>query len=157
MEIKVAFDDSQLLRYREGKGQLLFEVTMQEGSVEYPMPHWSDFGYVVLGWWHKSIIRFIEGDTEGEFDFMDGSYCIKAKYDRQTGEVKLIPLSIKGKEKGITWTTTITELTTQLIQALSKACQELKRRQLGEREQGFMKEAISTLESYLRRMEHAEV
>lgn len=113
MKIKVEFDDSQLVKYREGQGQLLFEVTMQEGSNEYPMSHWSDFGYVVLGWWRGTVIRLLEGDNEGEFDFMDGPYCVKAKYDRDTGKVQLIPLDESAQEEGIIWTTTITELTMQ--------------------------------------------
>jgi hypothetical protein len=157
VEIKVAFNDSQLARYRAGKGQLLFEVTMQDGSTEYPMPHWSDFGYVVLGWWHNAIIQLIEGEKESEFDFMDGPYCVKARHNKKNGEVQLIPLDESAQEEGIIWTTTITELTTQLIQALDKACQELKRRQLGEREQGFMKEAILSLKSYLARIEHVKI
>lgn len=156
MKINVEFDDSQLLRYEEGKGQLLFEVTMQEGSSEYPMPHWSDFGYVVLGWWRGTIIRLIEGENEDEFDFMDGPYCVKAKYCRKTGEVQLIPLDESAQEEGIVWTTTITELITQLIQALYKTCKELKSRQLGEQEQDFMKAAISTLENYLHQMKHVK-
>jgi hypothetical protein len=156
MKIKVEFDDSQLARYQQGQGQLLFEITMQDGSTEYPMPHWSDFGYVVLGWWRGTILQLLNGEDEGEFDFMDGPYCIQARYERETGKVELIPLDEFGQEEGIVWTTTMAVLITQLIQALGKACQELEKRQLGKREQSFMKEAILTLESYLPQVEPAK-
>lgn len=144
MEIKVEFDNQKLVRFINGEGPLLFEVSWENNGIYYPMKHWLDFGNVILGWWFATTVELLEGADDGEFSFMDGPYSLQAKYNRQTGIVELSP-----ETSDFTWYLTITDLVKELIQALDKACEELTKRGIGQKEQASLKQCSRTLKEYL--------
>ena len=144
MEIRVEFDNQELVRFINGKGPLLFEVSWENNGTYYPMKHWSDFGNVILGWWFATTVELLEGADEGKFLFMDGPYSVKAKYNRQTGIVELIP---KGRDA--VWKMPIVELLKKLLQAIDKTFEELSRRGIGEEKQAALAENSAVLRRYL--------
>lgn len=144
MDIKVEFDDEQSVWFKNGEGTLFFEVTWEDNGIHYPMENWSDFGDVILGWWGTTIVQLLEGSDEGEFLFMDGPYSVKAKYNRRTGIVELIP---KGRDT--VWRMPIIDLLKKLVQALDKASGELVRRTSGEEKRAALAKSSAVLRRYL--------
>lgn len=144
MDIKVEFDDEQLVWFKNGEGSLFFEVTWEDKEIHYPMDNWSDFGDIVLGMWITTILELLEGANEGEFLFMDGPYLVKAKYYRKTGMVALSP---KGLD--VVWNMQLTELVKKLIQALDKAREELAKREIREKQQAGFEKYSAILGGYL--------
>jgi hypothetical protein len=144
MEIRIEFDEQELVRFVDGKGPLLFEVSWENNGIYYPMKHWSDFGNVILGWWFVTTVELLKGANEGDFSFMDGPYSLKAKYNRQTGIVELLP-----EKRDFVWNIPIIDLVKKLIQALDKTCEELAKRGIGQKEQASLTQCSTILKNYL--------
>lgn len=97
-----------------------------------------------MGWWATTIVQLLERADEGEFLFMDGPYLVKAKYNRRTGIVELIP---KGCD--LVWKMLIVELLKQLVQAIDKASGELAIRAIGEKKRAALAKNSASLKRYL--------
>ncbi len=129
MKIQVGFNEEWLQHDAKRGASLVFYIAWEHEGYYYPDQKWSDFGEVILGWWTTVILEFVEGTDEDEFEFMDGPFSLKAKYDRQNGLVELRP-----KKTDLVWVVPFKELTDQIRLAARVVSEELDRLKIKQRE-----------------------
>jgi hypothetical protein len=122
MNIKICVSE-QILSLNHFDDKIIFGIFWEHEGVFYPSDCWTDYGYIIIGWWVSTIIRFSNQQLEGNFSFMDGPYSILAKHNIITGEIELHP-----KNTDVFWQVNILDIieslhdSINLIQAKFKNC-----------------------------------
>ncbi|MCX7428856.1 MAG: hypothetical protein NTW96_24925 [Planctomycetia bacterium] len=73
VRIVVDVNSVEFVRNADATGVLFWNV----GGLDFPADGWSDFPFVLLGWWCDAMIRILRGESESEqLWFMDGPFRI---------------------------------------------------------------------------------
>jgi hypothetical protein len=113
MNIKIDVGE-EILSLNSFNDKTVFGIYWEHDGVFYPSESWTDFGYIIIGWWVSTIIRFSNQETEGDFSFMDGPYSILAKYNKKTGN-----LILNSENKSIFWQANILDIIQSLHDAIN--------------------------------------
>ena len=120
-----------------------FKVFWQNKDLFYPMEDWEDFGFIIIGWWVSTIIRYSQGDMKGDFLFMDGPYSIGGKLNKENGELELSP---KGLD--IIWRMSLEEFTKMLVCTIQDLQSELSRHDIQSQEHMKLETYLKILKNY---------
>ncbi|EAZ91006.1 hypothetical protein [Crocosphaera chwakensis] len=148
MKININFSNQKLVRLESSFYNISFGINWECEKIYYPDQNWSDLGIAVLGCWIGTVQELIKGKNEAEFIFLDGPYFLAAKYNKKSGILQLTPegLDIKCQIK-------LSDFIDKLIIAIEQVHQELKQRNIREKEQMSLEKGINILKDSLKQLE----
>ena len=126
------------------RNNLTFIIFWEHEGLFYPSEDWDDFGLTIIGWWVGTIMRFIAGENEGEFCFMDGPYSILATYDQASEELELFP-----ERTNIVWKIKLSAIIEALISTVNYIYNFLWDRNVADEELLWFKKCLQILNDSL--------